>query len=404
MTFPERMARQRPPQLRVLRNDARLFAAALATLVEDGWPALTFNRVAARAGLSRTPLYARFDTPSALAAALWWVRCWSPLQTAINDVLRAGGTTAAATPSPEDITAALTVFLRPPAELTAAAELLVIAQFDPALREAVGDTLAAEAVALCSPQARRTSRTVAARRAYLLGLALGLLLAARRPSAATLELEPIVTPLAAALAADVAPRALPMMSSLHLDAPVPFDTGDVTRDALLQAALDQIGEQGFDGASVSRIVTRAGSSQGALFVRYASKLDLFIDATRRQAAYGFQANADYERRIAAENSPGVAEAVAIREVQRPGRDRVRALNLEQFRVAWHNAAVSDATESELAALVSRLAENDSSWAGAAGVVQVHTQYALTYGLVALAQLCPDCWKLPYDVVTVPLLD
>lgn len=54
----------------------------------------------------------------------------------------------------------------------------------------------------------------------------------------------------------------------------PVRKADSTREALLQAAYDEIHRYGFQAASLARILTKAGVTKGALYYHFANKLAL----------------------------------------------------------------------------------------------------------------------------------
>lgn len=392
----------RAPQARVIRNQQRILAAAITAADEDGWGGLNFANVAGRAGLSRRPLQDRFRDSSELAAAAWSGEAEPVLRRALEDLLTAAGQFDEPMARPA-LVDAFTVLAHPDATLRAACELLLVSQFDLVLRAAVRRGLGADVESWCTPEPRLVGRGDTGRRGYLLVQGLGLLIAGRRPGVDRVDLRHEVSVLADALEAHAKPVALPRKRAAHLDATTPFDTGDARLDALLQSVLDQVGEDGFERASVERIVAAAGSSQGALFGRYATKLDLFIDATRRQQAISLRLNHAYIAGIAERWGPGVADAVTLREFERPGRERVRAHMLEQIRIAWHEPELMAAQEAELQAFAREqfLVGVDRTRRQVPGYL--HIGYALGLGSAGLAILYPGCWNLPYDVVTVPLL-
>ncbi|MCX6433196.1 MAG: TetR family transcriptional regulator [Actinobacteria bacterium] len=403
MPAPTSTRALRPPQQRVLRNHERLIDAALVAADEDGWSGLNFANVAARAGLSRRPLQDRFTDASHLAAAVWAEKADPALSGALADVLTAAGLLDAE-PNVKALIAATDALAHPGTELRAAAELMLVSQFDLVLRSAVRDGLGAQMERWCTPEPRLVTRADAARRGYLISLGLGLLLAGHRPGIDGIDMRHEIRLLAQALAAPAKPTALPRVRARHLDGPTPFDTGDATLDDLLQAVLEQVGADGFDGASVERIVSAAGSSQGALFGRYETKLDLFIDATRRQHAISMRSNHDYIQGIAAGHGAGVADAVTLREFQRPGRELARAHLMEQLRISWHEESLLLAQEEELEVFAREEFTMGIGRTRKQVPGYVHFGYALGLGATALPVLFPACWTLPYDVVTIPLLD
>jgi AcrR family transcriptional regulator len=64
-----------------------------------------------------------------------------------------------------------------------------------------------------------------------------------------------------------------------------FDKLDPQRqEQLLQAAADEFAEQGFERASLNRIITRAGTSKGSLYYYFEDKTDLFATVIERATA------------------------------------------------------------------------------------------------------------------------
>ena len=253
-----------------------------------------------------------------------------------------------------------------------------------------------------TPARGTLSRTDAARHAYLLILALGLLLEGRRPGVADLDLTPVLRDTAAALSHPTAPARLPTASATHLDAGAVFATGDPAWDRLLQASLDEIGARGYDAATVDVIARASGSSQGLLFGRYATKRDLFLDATRRMLGEATELNVAFQLRIGESHSLGIAEAVMLREWMDPRRFALRTIGLEQYRVGWHDPEMQAAMDAEQAPVIEPLLAMWSADGPALGLARVHLARAGGMGPLLLADLHPESYRLPYDVVTVPL--
>jgi len=59
---------------------------------------------------------------------------------------------------------------------------------------------------------------------------------------------------------------------------------DEMKTALLDGALEEFAEHGFDAASIGDIVERAGISRGKLYYYFADKADLFVTVLRRSFA------------------------------------------------------------------------------------------------------------------------
>lgn len=380
---------------RVRRTDRVLGAASVRVAAEEGWGEFTFARVAREAGTSRRPLQDRYADRSELAATTWTDAAEPVLRGLLLELLASAGLLETS-PDPDRFTSVLDALVHPVEEVRAAVEFLIVAQFDEDLRSAVDRTLGAQITRWCTPAPGALAREDAARRAFILSAALGLVLVARRPGVGAVDVHRLGGVFLAALATEVEPGRVPDVEAPHIDAPVPFDTGDPVRDRLLQAALDEVGEQGYDAATVDAIAHRARSSQGALFARYPTKVALFLDASRRQAALALRANEEWMSRIEADWGRGVAEAAFIRESQRPGRHRLRVITLEQMRTGWHEPTVREAVTREYAAFI---AEELAARPGF-NVSEAHAGLAIGGGTLLLCILYPDAWLLPYDIVTV----
>ena len=380
---------------RVRRTDRALSAASVRVAAEEGWGDFTFARVAREAGTSRRPLQDRYADRSELAASTWTESAEPVLRGLLLELLASAGLLETS-PDRQRFVSVLDSLAHPVEEVRAAVEFLIVAQFDEDLGSAVDQTLGAQITRWCTPAPGALSREDAARRAFVLSAALGLVLVARRPGIGAIDVHRLGVVFLAALASGVPPQLMPDVEAPHIDAPVPFGTGDPVRDRLLQATLDEVGEQGYDAATVDAIAHRAHSSQGALFSRYPTKAALFLDASKRQAAYAMRANEEWMARIAADWGRGVAEAAFIRESQRPGRHHLRVIALEQMRTGWHEPAVREAVTREYAAFI---AEAHATKPGF-NVSEAHAGLAIGGGTLLLCILYPDAWLLPYDVVTV----
>ena len=383
-----------------MRNHEALLDAATECLDDEGWAGLALGRVSKAAGLSISPARARFTDRNGLAVALWRERLAQPVTSTLGDVL--GLVAAGRTVDAADLGAALAPLVSPERTLCCAVELMIVARYEPALRAAVTASLGPLLDEALTPARGRLSRTDAARSAYLLILALGLLLEGRRQGVADLDLTPVLRDTATALSNPTAPARLPAASATHLDAGAVFATGDPAWDRLLQASLDEIGARGYDAATVDVIARASGSSQGLLFGRYATKRDLFLDATRRMLGEATELNVAFQLRIGESHSLGVAEAVMLREWMDPRRFSLRTIGLEQYRVGWHDAEMQAAMDAEQAPVIDSLLAMWSTAGRAIGLARVHLARAGGMGPLLLADLHPEAYRLPYDVVTVPL--
>lgn len=384
----------RTASLRVRCTDRALCAASIRVAAEGGWGEFTFAEVARQAGTSRRPLQDRYTGRSELAAAAWRESAEPVIRGILVEFLASSGLLQSDA-DPDRLVSVLDDLAHPPLEIQAAVEFLIVAQFDDVLKSALQETLGAEIARWCTPSAD-LGREEAARRAFMLSVALGLVLVARRPGVERIDVERIADVLLAALESPAPARPLPDMDSPHFHEPVPFDTGDEVRDRLLQATLDVVGERGYDAATVDAIAQRAGSSEGALFARYPTKAALYLEASQQQAAHGLRSNEACIESVARTHGRGIAEAAMIREFMRPGRDHLRIFALEQLRTGWHDPILREAVMREYTAFI---AEAHATRPGF-NIADAHVGFAIGGGTLLLCVLLPDAWLLPYDVVTV----
>jgi AcrR family transcriptional regulator len=390
-------------QARVLRNDALILDGALEAAAADGWPGLALMAVARRVGLSQRPVATRFADRSELACTVWRERAAPALLAALDQALSSAGLLQGK-PSAPRFQESMESLARPDSNLRAAAELLVMSNFDLTLAQEVGAGFGAQVQEWCAPQRGKVTRALAARRAYLLIVALGLVAVGRRPGADLIVLTGELDSLLAALQAAATPGSLPSAHLQHVEDDVPFGTGDPIQDALLTSVLRLVGTSGYEGASTARIARDAGFAEANIFLRYKSKLELFIDASVRHQALGFPANAQFQQGLEELYGAGVTEAVMLREILRPEFAHQRSVTVEELRVSWHDAGLLVKQEETFAAFVTQQSEANPEWTAVTSQARVHMGLATGFGVMLLGIVAPDAGSLPFDVVTIPLLD
>jgi AcrR family transcriptional regulator len=298
-------------------------------------------------------------------------------------------------------TRALHALARPREPLIVAVELVSAAVFNEILREAIAADMAQWLAPWCQPSKRATA-VRSAQSAYVVVAALGLLFASRRRGAHRFRVDRQVELLAAALANPASPSALPRTEAaqMRLDPPGPVID---THDELLAATILEVARHGYPAATLVRIIAATGSTEGLVYSRYASKIELFIAAVKWRTGNALLVNLNWFRDLVAGIGPGLAEAVMWREYLRPEHALGRGLAIEQIRTGWREPllqAENDAAEAQLAATL--IAENPAIDRETA-LANVHWDLALGFGAELLPSFLSDAWKLPFDVVTVPLL-
>lgn len=382
-------------QARSLRNDERILDAALELLADEGWGGFALATVAPRAGMSKRPVVDRFADRQALAIAVWRQRILPELLPALEKVLGPGPHQNA-----DDLIASMEAFRCPTPALSAGNELLVVRGYEPRIRKVVDSSLQSLLRAATQPVPGSLTKADAARQAYLLMIAFGLLSLSPGPGAPAPSVRQDLKILAEALAEPTKPLRQPSESATYLDAGFQFDTDEPALARLLQTVLEQVGERGFDGATMVRITKAAKVTEGYIFGRYKTKMDLFLDASDRSMAHTALLNHEFMQRIGAKGPEGLGEAVAMREFMRPGRELLRSIQLEQQRLVRHHPALLRAYQQRLEQFLDTVGGYDSTL-GTESIHagRFHIAMALGLGVSMLAQLYPDAWTLPYDVVT-----
>jgi AcrR family transcriptional regulator len=391
----------RAPQVRVFRNDSRILDAAVVVLATEGCEGMSFAAVARQASLSRRPVLERYQDVPDLTAAVWREVCGPELAKALGDVLSGAGLLDEEG-SVQALSAALNALGKPNHALQAAAELVVMAQFGALLDQAVREVFEPEVAAWCTAVPRHVTRTLAGQRGYLLCIALGILTMSMRQGIGQAETGVVATAVLHSLEMPDRPSATLRNTHVHRADPTILDTGDPVLDTVLHATLNLIGAHGVRGTTTAAIARDAGCSEGLVFSRYASKQEICLDAIHRHLSARVRATHDLHQRVEDQYGPGMADAVTIRELQRPEARDFRALALEEERLFWHDPELSAAAASLLLVQAAEREVGHPDKSRARPPISVFGEYAVRTGARMLSVLFPAAWLLPYDVVTVPL--
>ena len=391
-------------QARSIRNDERILDAATEIAAADGWAGLLPARVAERSGLSHPAVSARFADRSQIGASVWRQRLADPVIAGLQAVLVAAGLLYIGEVDQQALARALRVFVEPDESMRAAAELLVVSTFDGPVHEAVRATLGVQLDEWLTPVPQHLSEADAARRAFLVILALGSLLEVRREDHRPVALESEWERIGTALGAPDATVTVPEVHFDHWDGVFDFDTGDPLLDRLLEATRDEIGRNGYDATTIDDIARAAGRTKGLVFSRYPSKKQLFNDTVTRYTKGMFDLNEQVFTELLADMSPGVTEALFYREFMRPGRERLHVFQLEQYRLAWHDDQMRRSVAATMADAVTARVESDPSRSREEWEAYNFVGAAQGVGTMLLAECCPGAWTLPYQHMTVPLND
>jgi AcrR family transcriptional regulator len=370
----------------------QLLDAAAVVVGQQGAPATTLASVARALGTSIRPVRNRVADRSHLLADLWF-----DLSSELEANLRHG--LEATTDHPAPLLNALEQARTRSSRHDATAELLLFARFDPLVHEAVTTTLAQRICEWTTPGEGLHSEQ-AARNGFALALIFGMLIGSRHRRAATLDLRAAVPVWAHALTPAKAQR-LPEQTATFIDEYPSLAPTDPALDILLNTALELVSQHGFDQVTTAQIAQAAGFTEGLVFSRYTTKLEMVLDATRRQNEAGLELNNAFVNGLRAEHPVAIAEAVLAREAQLPGREVARSMALEQIRLGWHHPELADAQQRSLDEFRAELLKT-VGWDRYESETDFFLQFALSWGLYLMPFLNPEVHRLPYDAVLGPL--
>lgn len=386
-------------QARVQRNDARILSAVTRLAANQGWSEVTFSGVGREAGLSVRPVRDRYPTRALLGADTWVEVAGPALAETLSRALWASGLLD----GPVDEVAfasAMDELTVPNDPLKAAVELIVVSCFEPDIRGAINASLAVTLGDWLDPIAAGTPAR-AAKRGYLLILALGLI-ATRRPGVPDLDMHPQWSRMLAAFATDLAPTPLPDEPRPAFLQHVPFDTGDPITDDVLRAAIDHLGRYGYEGTLLPSVAADANVTEASIYLRYPSKEACIMDAINRQQDIALPGQRAYLARLEERYGVGVAEAIAIRDTMHPREYLINVIDMEHLRLTWHRPNLAAKEEARLQNLVREVLAIDPANQDFADPARLHISRALGVGIGMLPLIDGQAWQLPYDVATTPL--
>ena len=396
------MARpRRARSSRAFATDRQVLDAGFAVILESGWDALSVLACARRAGLSSKAVNDRHASVSHLGVAVWQDSAGPALRDALTSVMESMLPLAGSVADIGTGNRAFTSLARPGDALIVAGELLTAAVFDGVLCGVIAADLQAWLGAWCIP-GEKVKSTRAAQGVYTLVAALGLLFGFRRSGAGKVSLQLQVENLALALANPAKPSKLPALEAHHmrLDPPGPIDD---EHDALLAATVLEVAAHGYAEATLVRILAATNSTEGLLYSRYDSKIELFVAATKWRTEYGFMTNLNWFKALSEKVGPGLADAVMWREYLRPEHALGRGLAIEQVRTGWREPLIQKVNDEAEAGFAVTLRKANPHVTRAALRSNLHWDIALGYGAELAPSFFPDAWKLPFDVVSVPML-
>lgn len=365
-----------------------------------GWDECSTLACARAAGMTSRVVTDRFPQLSDLAIAVWRTEVGRALVDSVRQVLRSTFPDHD-DPSAESVVESFNALLRPGRNLAIALELIMAAVFDERLAAAISLDLCDGLGPWIAREPDVESRR-AAQHAYVLIAALGILIHQRGRDTSTITMSTEIERLMAVLAepGDKLPLPGDRAPLMGLDPAGPMDA---ELAELYRATVLEVAHRGYAGATLTRIVARTRTTQGLIYSRFATKADLVAAAIRWRTSYALRHNQRWMVDLAARVGAGLAEATVWRECLRPEHRLGRALHLEQARAGWRVAAISAENAAAEEAFVQSLREANPGLTQVALREHVHWGLGLGLGAALLPTFVPGAWRLPFMVVTSPLL-
>ena len=290
-------------------NDVVLHDVSLRMLASRGLDLFSFSELAKEAGLTRAPIYARFDSPEDVAVDLWRTTL-EPELVRLFELSRAWFRSDDEEPSK----ALLTAFTKPTVESSALMEAMAVARRFPSLQDIVQ-------VSLDDLIAKYVSAQDAPRSIPLAQLSVTL---------GSVFLAPVVGPTVAEgwapslvmlrdMFRDTSAWDLPPLEVEAFEIPIGgMPTGDELVDEFLPAINTVIARVGYEHATANRISREAGRAFNVLYERFENKEALM--------EYVVQESIDAGARLALNPFIGVSAETYLQRSAATGRSIVAPIN------------------------------------------------------------------------------
>ena len=240
-------------------NDLVLRDISLQLLAESGLDGLSFSDLAQRSGLTRTPIYARYDSPEDVAVELWSDLLVDHLDhlMELNAEWYAG---SGDRPSDE----LLAEFSAPSRQSAALIEVLAVARRFPYLQDVVAESLGRRVEAYVA--ASGAPRAVAVTQ---LSILLGTLFLAPVVGPTVGNGWALALPVAKELLTDTEAWGAPTRAVEPVEIPLPSPTfDDEILDVFVPAIMRVISRSGYEHASANRIARETDRAFNAVYERF----------------------------------------------------------------------------------------------------------------------------------------
>jgi len=305
-------------------NTAKVLKAILRNAVDNGLDELGIGQVAKLSGLTTGAIYGRFEDRDEMAIELWQSVVKEPFKARLNrnvDYIYSQNSSLLGI----DDEATFKADFETPDELSKlGVEFLVVAKRN----SAIGEVVIPEVSQWFNEFGLNQANTEINNAAVALGLSASIGTALRTFA---LGANPDWLAIAGGVRdAAAASRATPLTRPPDLPLPgvIEIQTDNPVRTALVNAVAEVVAKSGYANATISRIVRRAGVTNGSLYNLYADKEALTDDAMQIFLNLSSNVNRDGNRRaeVGVRSDRGLAESFALGLV--PGRRQWLDFRLE----------------------------------------------------------------------------
>lgn len=365
------------------RNAERLLNAMVAETDAHGLDYLRSARVAQAVGLTTGALYSRYENADEMLVALWQERVAEPYLAHVREVVHF---VQGALPQQHPVTQQV---LNPTPLLRLGAEFSVVATRNDTIGEVVVPALQSTLIELglrddADPLAGAVIMVAAsaavgtALRSFVTGTNSGW--------------DGALTALRAAAAHATPLTHVPLTEDVP---PLPINTGNPVRDALLTSAKRVVARVGFKNATITRIARRAGLSTSAIYQLWEDKEAMLDEAIHEISVLGISTSAQAKESAARVNRADFGLADSWDHWQMPSRRARNDFRLECLIAARHNATtrkelkrIFDQSDAILQATFPRLPHSVTA-------TITTMEQALGYGFTALHKFVPTARQLDY---------
>ena len=377
-------------------TDEKILASAISLIGKKGLGAATPAALSRESNLSITAIRQRYNSFEEFIYWVWQMKC---LPLTINPMINLIETylTLDTTKNAEIKKVLGTTLKRSDLNQTTL-EILVSCSFNELLRNKIRDDFL-----LLLNWPKEIDLVKATQQIMMLNTILGLLADRKSSKNKSIEVINLAHEILISFCHPTERKIMPNVDASHLDI-VQFKTGDPIKDKIFAACVHNVLNSGYEKMTTKSIAKVAGVSEGLIFSKFKSKLDVFTESYIAQTTVGLKANYKFVEDLTMQFGEAMADAIFLRESCHPDRAMQRAVYLEQMRLSWHKPKVKKAVDLAVARVFAdwKSAGKQVSTTGDEESPENQLRIAIPKGAVLTSTLFPETYELPYICLTEKL--